>query len=455
MRIARTCERMGIATVAVHSEIEADSLHVQTCDEAVCVGGNRVAESYLNGDAIVAAAKATGAQAVHPGYGLLSESAGFARKVVDAGLTFIGPTPDTLELFGDKVRSLELAVQAGVRVLRGSGAPMADMAAAHAAAEELGFPLLAKAVAGGGGIGMQAIDDEQGLEQALRTCAERAASAFGDDRVYLERRHDRPRHVEVQILADGHGQVTALGERECSVQRRHQKVIEESPAPALVGRPDEELKRGALCDAAERVAREAGFVGAGTAEFLMDIEGGLHFMEFNPRLQVEHGVTEMCTGLDLVELQLQIAAGAQLPSEVGHRQPSGHAMEARIYAEDPARDFLPAPGEVASVRFPTVGPGRLRVESALSAGCTVTPFYDPLVAKVIAYGPTRHQALLTLDRVLAETVIAPLTTNLAFLRDVLAHESFRAGQYDTEFVHRLMDELAQKKSDSQRPRDQR
>ena len=226
MRIARTCERMGIATVAVHSEIEADSLHVQTCDEAVCVGGNRVAESYLNGDAIVAAAKATGAQAVHPGYGLLSESAGFARKVVDAGLTFIGPTPDTLELFGDKVRSLELAVQAGVRVLRGSGAPMADMAAAHAAAEELGFPLLAKAVAGGGGIGMQAIDDEQGLEQALRTCAERAASAFGDDRVYLERRHDRPRHVEVQILADGHGQVTALGERECSVQRRHQKVIE-------------------------------------------------------------------------------------------------------------------------------------------------------------------------------------------------------------------------------------
>jgi 3-methylcrotonyl-CoA carboxylase alpha subunit len=443
VRIARTCELLGIATVAIYSEVEDTALHTQTCDEAVCVGPARVQDSYLNQAAILAAAKQTGATAIHPGYGLLSENAEFARAVQEAGITFIGPSPECIELFGDKVRARELAVQAGVRITPGSDGALSDAAAARAEAERIGYPVLVKAAAGGGGIGMQIADDESALEKAFDVCRNRAMAAFGDGRVYLERFLEMPRHIEVQVLADKHGTQVALGERECSIQRRHQKVIEESPAPALIFGRGGDDKRLALFDAALRIAKEAGYYNAGTAEFILDAQGGFYFMEWNPRLQVEHAVTEMCTGLDLVELQLRIALGEPLPKEALRAETRGHAIEARIYAEEPDKGFLPRPGEVKTLRFPPVAPGSLRIETGVAPGSKVTQYYDPLVAKLVAFGATRHQALLTLDRVLAETEMEPLTTNVDFLRRVLAHESFRAGQYDTGFVQRMMAERAE------------
>jgi 3-methylcrotonyl-CoA carboxylase alpha subunit len=448
VRVARTCERLGIATVAVYSEVEVDSLHRQTCDESVCIGPARVQESYLNQSAILEAAKQTGAQAIHPGYGLLSENPGFVRAVEAAGLAFIGPSADCIELFGDKVRAKALAQQAGVRVTPGSDEALNDLAQAAYEAERIGYPVLVKAAAGGGGIGMQIVNGPDELAKAMSTCASRALAAFGDDRVYIERFIDRPRHVEVQVIGDKQGQLVALGERECSIQRRHQKIIEESPAPALEFSRNAQERRTGLFDAALRIAQEAGYYNAGTAEFILDAEGRAYFMEWNPRLQVEHAVTEMCTGLDLVELQLRVAFGESLPNEVLRAEPRGHAIEARIYAEDADKGFIPKPGEVKTLRWPALAPGSLRIESGIAVGSTVTPYYDPMVAKVITFGATRHGAILTLDRVLAETEIEPLVTNLDFLRRVLAHESFRAGQYDTDFVARLLIEEEEKLAES-------
>jgi 3-methylcrotonyl-CoA carboxylase alpha subunit len=440
VRIARTCERLGVATVAVYSDVDKEAMHATSCDEAVHIGGNRVQESYLMIEAIIAAAKQTGADAVHPGYGLLSESPAFARAVEAAGLVFIGPSAEMLDLYGDKLRARELARQAGVRVVPGSGAAISNVDELRATADEIGHALMIKAAAGGGGVGMLRVSEDDDWAEALRACADRAREAFGDDRLYVEAEVSRPRHLEVQILADGVGGLVALGELECSMQRRHQNILEESPSPAFHGMLHGDLKREILSDAALRIAREGGYRGAGTAEFLLDSEGRLHFLEFNPRLQVEHVVTEMCTGLDLVEQQLLIASGQPLSSEARQCQPSGHAIEARVYAEDPLRNFMPRPGKVEQLRWPSVAPGRLRIETALAPGSEVTEYYDPMVAKVIAHGAIRHQALLMLDRVLAESLIAPLTTNLSFLREVLAHESFRAGQYDTSFVSRLLAE---------------
>jgi acetyl/propionyl-CoA carboxylase alpha subunit len=440
VRIARTCERLGIGSVAIYSEADEDSVHKQACDEAVCVGPARAQDSYLNQEAILEAAKRCGAQAIHPGYGFLSENPGFVRAIEAAGLCFIGPSADALELFGDKVRARQLALQAGVRVTPGSDQALDDLAEAAFEAERLGYPVLIKAAGGGGGIGMQVALEPDELAKAMSTCAARAKSAFGDERVYIERYIDRPRHIEVQILGDKHGQLVALGERECSVQRRHQKIIEESPAPLLQFAHNSEDRRLSLFDAALRIAQEGGYYNAGTAEFIVDAEGRAYFMEWNPRLQVEHAVTEMCTGLDLVELQLLVAAGEKLPNEALRAEPRGHAIEARIYAEDASKGFLPKPGEVKTLRWPTLAPGALRIESGIAVGSTVSSHYDPLVAKVITFGATRHQAILTLDRVLAEAEIEPLVTNIEFLRSVLAHEAFRAGQYDTGFVERLLAE---------------
>lgn len=440
VRVARTCERLGIATVAIHSEVEAEALHTTQCDEAVCVGPAPVRESYLNIDAIIEAAKKTGAQAIHPGYGLLSENPNFVRAVEAAGLVFIGPSAESMTIFGDKVRARELATQAGVRVVPGGNEAIADASAAVALGEALGFPLMVKAAAGGGGIGMLRVDAAHELERAIQTCMGRAESAFGDSRVFLEQFIDRPRHLEVQVVGDKHGEYVALGERECSIQRRHQKLLEESPSPVLAAHGHGEQRREILCDAALRIAREAEYHGVGTAEFMMDAEGGFHFLEFNARLQVEHGVTEMCTGVDLVEAQLRIAAGEEMPTEITHSAPTGHAMECRIYAEDPAKGFIPKPGKVDVFRWPTVAPGALRVEAGVAPGGEMTPHYDPLVAKIITFARTRHHALLTMDRVLAETVIEPLTTNVDFLREVLANEAFRAGQYDVGSVDQLLEE---------------
>jgi acetyl/propionyl-CoA carboxylase alpha subunit len=445
-RVMRTCKRLGIRTVAIHSEADRDAPHVTDADEAVLVGPAAPKDSYLNVDAIAAAVASTGAQAVHPGYGFLSERPAFARAVVAAGAVFVGPPPHVLEAFGDKMKARLVARAAGTSPVPGSEEPVgidtpAEIEAARVAARAIGYPVLVKAVGGGGGIGMQVVTSEDGLERAARSCSDRGRSAFADARIYLERYVDQPRHIEVQIFCDGRGAAYALGERECSLQRRHQKIVEETPSPAAFFQGTAgEARRRALFDAALRVVRHVGYVGAGTCEFIADARGELFFLEVNARLQVEHPVTEMVTGLDLVELQLRVAAGEPLP-DLSRTVPRGHAIEARVYAEDPSRGFLPKPGAIdALVWAGGVGEAQtptLRIESGVRAGNKMTPYYDPMIAKVVAWGETRQAAMSGLDEALAGTTIAPCTTNLAFLRQVVASAEFRAGAYDTRFAEVL------------------
>jgi acetyl/propionyl-CoA carboxylase alpha subunit len=445
-RVMRTCKRLGIATVAIYSDADRDAPHVAEADEAVRVGPPPARDSYLNVEAIVAAVRQTGARAVHPGYGFLSEKPAFARAVAEAGAVFVGPPPAVLEAFGDKMKARHVALAAGTRPVPGTDEAIpidtpAGQEEAQRAALRVGYPVVVKAVSGGGGIGMQVVGEPQSLERALRTCSDRGRAAFADARVFLEHYVEEPRHIEVQVFCDGQGGAYALGERECSLQRRHQKILEESPSPAPFFAGDAgAARKGALFEAALRVVQQAGYVGAGTCEFIADAAGNLFFLEVNARLQVEHPVTEMVSGLDLVELQLRVAAGERLPdlSAVVRR---GHAVEVRIYAEDPARGFLPRPGSIDHLVW-AGGAGeaqtaRLRVESGVRAGSQVTPFYDPMIAKVIAWSETRAGALDELDRALAGTVIAPATTNREFLRRVLADPEFRAGRYDTAFAEAL------------------
>ncbi|MBX3208445.1 MAG: ATP-grasp domain-containing protein [Labilithrix sp.] len=445
-RVIRTCKRLGIATVAVYSEADADAPHVSDADEAVLVGPAPAKDSYLNVEAILGALKKTGAKAVHPGYGFLSEKSAFARAVAEAGAVFIGPSPDTLDAFGDKMKARHVALSAGTSPVPGTDEPIAidtaeGVAHAKAIAAKVGYPIVVKAVGGGGGIGMQVVADETGVERALKSCSDRGKASFADARVYLERYVAQPRHIEVQVFCDTHGQAFALGERECSVQRRHQKIVEESPSPAsFFAGAEGEKRRADLYDAALRVVKKVGYVGAGTCEFIADDQGNLFFLEVNARLQVEHPVTEMVTGLDLVELQLRVAAGDKLP-DLSSVVRSGHAIEARIYAEDPAKGFIPKPGPIDELVW-AGGAGEvqsraLRVESGVKAGSKITPYYDPMIAKVVAWGETRDRAIDELDRALAATVIAPATTNVAFLRKLFASEEFRAGAYDTKFAEVL------------------
>jgi acetyl/propionyl-CoA carboxylase alpha subunit len=445
-RVIRTCKRLGIPTVAVFSEADRDAPHVADADESVLVGPAAAKDSYLNVAAILDAVKRTGARAVHPGYGFLSEKPAFARAVADAGAVFVGPPPYVLEAFGDKMKARGVALAAGTSPVPGADEPIpidtqAGLEEAHRVADRVGYPVVVKAVGGGGGIGMQIVNEAQQLERALKSCSDRGKSAFADARVYLERYVDQPRHIEVQVFCDTHGNAYALGERECSLQRRHQKILEETPSPAAFFEGDGGgRKRQALFDAALRVVKQVGYVGAGTCEFIADATGTLFFLEVNARLQVEHPVTEMVTGLDLVELQLRVAAGEKLP-DLSRVRRSGHAVEARVYAEDPAKGFIPKPGNVDELVW-AGGAGEaqtraLRVESGVRAGSKVTPFYDPMIAKVVAWGETRDGALDELDRALAGTIIAPCTTNLLFLRRVLADAEFRAGRYDTKFAQLL------------------
>jgi acetyl/propionyl-CoA carboxylase alpha subunit len=433
-RVIRTCKRLGIATVAVYSEADAESPHVSDADEAVLLGGPLAKDSYLNIPAVLAAITQTGADAVHPGYGFLSEKSDFARAVAAAGCTFVGPTPDVLDAFGDKMKARAVALNAGTKPVPGTDEPIEidteiGVARAKAVAAEVGYPVIVKAVGGGGGIGMQLVAAEAGMEKALRSCSDRGKASFADARVYLERYVAQPRHIEVQVFCDTHGQAFALGERECSLQRRHQKILEESPSPAsfFAGQAGE-ARREALYSAALRVVKSVGYVGAGT-------EGELYFLEVNARLQVEHPVTEMVTGIDLVEMQLRVAAGEKLPdwSALPKR---GHAVEVRIYAEDPTKGFMPKPGAIDHLSWPggEVQTAQLRIESGVRAGNKVTPYYDPMVAKVVTWGADRNAALTAMDAVLAQTKIAPLVTNIAFLRGVLADAEFRAGVYDTKFA---------------------
>ncbi len=444
-RIARTCRRLGMKTVAVASEVDVDGYHSRCADEVVAVGPARVSDSYLNIEAIVAAAAQSGAAAVHPGYGLLSEDAGFAAAVRAAGLVFVGPSENALEQLGDKIRARGLARAQGLVPPPGTSEPLTDdLAKVASDADDIGYPLLIKAAAGGGGIGMQLVEAKDELEKALATCRARAQAAFGDSRVYMEKYLRRPRHIEIQIAADSQGRVVALGDRECSVQRRHQKVIEEAPAAAkfMTARKRQEVYRHA-CD----LIASVGYVGVATVEFIADAtveDPELYFLEVNARLQVEHPVTELVTGLDLVELQLRVAAGEALPAAVtaGPVVQRGYAVEARLYAEDPDKKFMPQPGTLERLSFPE-GAG-LRVDTGYEQGDSVTPYYDPLIAKVIVYGATRNEAIQRLREVLAKTEVSlvgakgPRKTNLEFLLRVLGSQAFVSGDYDTHLVGDLL-----------------
>lgn len=431
VRVIRTLRALGIRSVAVFSDADADARHVREADTAVRLGPAAAAESYLSVERLLDAAARSGAQAVHPGYGFLAENAAFARACADAGLVFIGPSAEAIELMGDKIRAKETVRQAGVPVVPGSSGSGLDDAQLAAAAREIGMPVLLKPSAGGGGKGMRLVREEALLADEIASARREARSSFGDDTLLVERWIDRPRHIEIQVLADGHGHVIHLGERECSLQRRHQKVIEEAPSVLL-----DEATRAAMGEAAVQAARSCGYRGAGTVEFIVPGKdpSSYYFMEMNTRLQVEHPVTELVTGLDLVEWQLRVAAGEHLPYAQEDISLTGHAIEARICAEDPARDFLPTGGTVLALHE-VQGEGT-RTDSGLLAGVEVGSRYDPMLSKVIAHGPDRASALRRLRAALADTVTLGVTTNAGFLRRLLAHPDVVSGELDTGLVER-------------------
>lgn len=438
-RVIRTARRMGIRTVAVYSDIDANALHVRSADEAVHIGLSPARESYLVGEKIIAAAKATGAQAIHPGYGFLSENAEFAQAVQDAGLIWVGPDPSSITAMGLKDAAKTLMMQAGVPTTPGYLGEDQDAERLKAEADRIGYPVLIKAVAGGGGKGMRKVDSASDFADALLSCQREAASSFGNDRVLLEKWVTNPRHIEVQVFGDSHGNVVHLFERDCSLQRRHQKVIEEAPAPGM----DAET-RAAVCQAAVNAARAVDYVGAGTIEFIADGSEGLRadriwFMEMNTRLQVEHPVTEEITGQDLVEWQLRVASGEKLPKHQGELSINGWAMEARLYAEDPVKGFLPSIGTLDT--FELGEGGGVRIDTGVTKGAEISPFYDPMIAKVIAHGPTREAARTALEQALDDTAIWPLKTNAGFLVKALEHPDFVAARIDTGLIGRAGDAL--------------
>ncbi|MDE0124408.1 MAG: acetyl-CoA carboxylase biotin carboxylase subunit [Bryobacterales bacterium] len=436
VRVIRTCREMGILSVAVYSEADRTAKHVRLADEAVAIGPAPAPESYLNIERVVAAALGADADAVHPGYGFLSESADFAEACGHAGLKFIGPPSDAILTMGIKTRARKVMEDAGVPVVPGTAAARSSAEAAALAAK-IGYPVMLKAAAGGGGKGMRLVEAPDRLATSWAQAQGEALQAFGDDSVYLERAIVRPRHVEVQILADEHGSVVHLGERECSLQRRHQKVLEETPSPLLAGHS---RTRESLCSAAVAAARAAGYANAGTVEFLMDADRRFYFLEMNTRLQVEHPVTELVTGIDLVREQILVAAGKPLrhgQSDIGFR---GHAMECRVYAEDPKAGFLPSPGRISRLVMPE-GPG-IRVDSGAEEGWTVPLEYDPLIAKLCAWAPTRPEVVCRLRGALREAAVGGIATTLGFFRELLEDPRFQAGEIDTGFIERGLDPAA-------------
>ncbi len=434
VRVIRACKALGIGSVAVYSEQDRDSRHVGLADEAVEIGPAPASESYLSVPKILAAASATGAEAIHPGFGFLSENAGFARAVEAAGLVWVGPPPSAMEAMGRKIESRERMKGASVPVVPGTH--LIDDEAERAA---VGFPAVVKASSGGGGKGMRIVRGPGELAEALASCRREAEAAFGDGTVYLERYLERPRHVEVQVFGDCHGTIVAIGERDCSLQRRHQKVIEESPSPAV-----SPALRAQFAEAAVSAARAVGYRNAGTVEFLLAPDGQFYFLEMNTRLQVEHPVTEEAFGVDLVALQLAVAAGERLPADLPS-VPRGHAMEARIYAEDPDAGFLPQTGKVLVYREPS-GPG-VRVDSGICEGMEVSVHYDPMLAKVIARGTNRDEARRRLAAALSEMVVLGVQTNISYLRRVLDTPEFRAGEADTGFLERTPVTLSREPDD--------
>ncbi len=448
VRVLATCRRLGIETVAIHSDADAQSLHVLQADRAIHIGGSRLDQSYLDHQSVLRAVAESGAEAVHPGYGLLSENADFASGVREAGACFVGPSPETLRVFGDKIAARALASSVGVLPPPGSQQAIdpADTEGLRAEARKVGLPLIVKAAGGGGGIGMQIVLEENELAEAARRCSDRGRSAFGDDRVYLERYLAGPRHIEVQALGDGGGRVWIVGDRECSVQRRHQKVVEEAPAPAASLGTGPSSLRHELWMAAKRILLARTYLGAATVEFVLSDDGNAYFLEVNPRLQVEHGITELTGGVDLVECQLRLAAGEGL-SLPELPEPRGHAIEVRLYAEDPDKGFIPQPGELKAFDFPE-NDDSVRLDTGLRAGDAVTPYYDPLLAKLMTHAHDRATAIEKMEAALSRTTIelvgkkGPKATNLTLLKRVMASSAFRSGQYDTHLLSEMLAAVA-------------
>ncbi|WP_343584918.1 acetyl/propionyl/methylcrotonyl-CoA carboxylase subunit alpha [Herbaspirillum sp.] len=446
-RVAATARRLGIATVAVYSDADAQAKHVQACDESVRLGPAPAKESYLCGDKIIAAALATGAQAIHPGYGFLSENAGFAQACADAGLVFIGPPASAIDAMGSKSAAKALMEKAAVPLVPGYHGERQESDFLRAEADRIGYPVLLKASAGGGGKGMRVVERSEDFEAALASCKREAISSFGDDRVLVEKYLTRPRHIEIQVFADTHGNCVYLFERDCSVQRRHQKVLEEAPAPGMT--PE---RRAAMGEAAVAAARAVGYVGAGTVEFIANQDGSFYFMEMNTRLQVEHPVTEMITGQDLVEWQLRVASGEALPLTQEKLRIHGHAIEARIYAENPEKGFLPSIGTLARMctasavefRLHETGatqPAAVRIDSGVREGDAISPFYDPMIAKLIVWGVDREAALRNMSRALAQYQVVGLATNIGFLQRLVAGAAFSQADLDTGLIERHHDTL--------------
>ena len=431
VRVIRSCHDLGISPVAIFSEADATALHVRMSDEAYCIGPASSAQSYLNIEAIVATARKAGAEAIHPGYGFLAENAEFARAVKAAGLIFIGPTPEAMEVMGSKTSARRAAIAAAVSIVPGTTEPLNSYEDARATAASLGYPVMLKATAGGGGKGMRQVISETELRSAFETAQSEAAAAFGNANVYLEKVVERPRHVEIQVFADTHGNCVHLGERECSIQRRHQKVIEECPSPI-----NDSSLRKRMGEAAIKIARAVNYVGAGTVEFLFsETTREFYFLEMNTRLQVEHPVTELVTGIDLVREQIKVAAGEPLSFKQEDIRWHGHAIECRVYSEDPENSFLPSPGKITFLRAPT-GPG-IRDDSGVVEGDEVSIHYDPMISKLAAWGRTRDEAIDRLRRALDEYAVGGIKTTLPFFREIVRDEEFVAGQLDTSFITRF------------------
>jgi len=431
VRILRACRELGIRSVAVFSEVDRTSLHVRLADEAYPIGPAPSRESYLRIDKLMDVARRAGCDAVHPGYGFLAENAALPRACSDAGLTFIGPPPEAMEALGSKTAGRQLARRSGVPTVPGAIDPIENLDEAQALAQNMGYPVLLKAVAGGGGKGMRIVARDAEFASAWRDASSEAMNAFSDPRLYLEKYLEKTRHIEIQILADAHGRVVSLGERECSIQRRHQKVIEEAPSPIMT--PDLRKKMG---DAAVLLARAGGYINAGTVEFLVDAQNNFYFLEVNTRLQVEHPVTEQVTGLDLVKLQIAIAAGHRLPFAWESITPRGHAIEVRLYAEDPENNFYPSPGKILSRRVPS-GPG-IRLDEGVYSGWTVPMDYDPLLAKLIAWGNSREETIARLRRALEEFAVTGIKTNAALFRRILAEPDFLRADIHTKWLDELL-----------------
>ncbi len=429
LRVIRACHELGVETVAVYSEADRESLHVRFAHDDVCIGPPPARLSYLRIPAIIAAAEITGADAIHPGYGFLAESAEFAETCQASNITFIGPTADQIRLMGDKAAARKLVQTLEIPVVPGSAGPVASADGALAIAQEIGFPVIIKAAAGGGGKGMRVARDSETFPHGFQLARNEALAAFGSDAVYVEKYLDRPRHVEIQVMGDEHGNAMHVGERDCSIQRRHQKLIEEAPSPGL----SRELRRR-IGDSAVRAASHIGYVGAGTVEFLLDEDGSCYFMEMNTRIQVEHPVTEMVTGFDLVKEQIRVAAGENLSFTLFGDRLRGHAIECRVNAEDPERNFQPSPGTITAYH-PPGGPG-IRVDTHIYAGYTVPPYYDSLIAKVIVHGRSRDEALARMSQALDSFIVEGVTTTIPFLRRVIHHPDFIAGRVDTKFLER-------------------